>query len=440
MILRLLYIIPIALFIKCSSNPVSDTLDGWKKNQDSRYWYGVSIIDKANADLNIQKTARNEAIADIASQIKIKINQDFKKIIQENDYEIKEYSTQILESQIENNLEQVEILDYKDLGDTYMLYARLSKNKYYAKIESQRENAKKVALDYINKIFSPSAESFRNLSKAESEIFKYIDSPMSVIYKNKSQNLYLLIQSLKEDMINNISIKPSQYEKNIKNLIPSNDLITVNVFESDTNMPISNIPLFSEINNGIDYCYTNDRGECDFYIDKKFINKDLVQHMYIGVDQAKLYGNEYLENHFDTKVDINLLPLKVCLEVDEYNLNNKVLHPYIEPVIKEFLIKELNLEFSKSNTDCDMFIYVSATTKSVNEGPNEYGIYQVFGNATIDVNFLNKEESVLNLAINNIQGASFNSEKQAATKSLENISNKIFNETLVELVSILKQN
>ena len=195
---------------------------------------------------------------------------------------------------------------------------RLSKNNYYSKIESKRENAKKSALEYISKVSSPSAESFRNLSKAESEISQYIDSPISVIYNNKNQNLYLLIQSLKDDLFNSISIKSNQYDKNIKNLIPSNDLITISVSDLENDIPISNIPLFSKINNGIDYCSTNDEGECSFYINKDFINKDLVQHMYIGVDQVNLYGNEYLENHYNTKVDINLLPVKVCLEVDEY--------------------------------------------------------------------------------------------------------------------------
>ena len=92
MIFKPFHIIILALFISCASNPVSETLNNWKKQQNSRYWYGIAIIDKKNIDLNIQNTARNEAIADIASQIKIKIKQDFKKVTKENNYEIKEYS------------------------------------------------------------------------------------------------------------------------------------------------------------------------------------------------------------------------------------------------------------------------------------------------------------------------------------------------------------
>jgi len=437
---RLFHIIIPIFFISCASNHISETLNSWKRQQNSQYWYGIAIIDKESMDLNIQQTARNEAIADIASQIKIKIKQDFQKVTEENNYEITEYSKQVLESQIDNNLEEVEIIDYKDLGDTYMLYARLSKEKYYSKIKIKRKNAKKMALEYISKASYPSAEGFRYLYKAESEISKYIDYPISVFYDNKSQDLYSLIQSLKDGMLNRISIDANEYTKNIKNLIPTSDFVTFRVFDLENNKPISNIPLFSNINDGLDYCTTDINGECDFYINKKFINKDLTQYMYVGFNQAELYGNDPSDNYSSLKVDINLVPVNVFLEVDEYNLKNKVLHNYIKPVVKEFLIKEFNLEFLNNKSNCDLLIYINATTSSANESPNEYGIYQVFGNATIDVRFKDKEESILNLAINNIQGASFNSARQAGEKSLQSISDKIFNETLIELVSILKQN
>ena len=440
MIFKPFHIIILALFISCASNPVSETLNNWKKQQNSRYWYGIAIIDKKNIDLNIQNTARNEAIADIASQIKIKIKQDFKKNTEENNYEIKEYSKRVLESQIDNNLEEVEIIDYKDLGDTYMLYARLSKEKYYSKIKMKRENAKKVALEYISKASYPSAEAFRYLYKAESEILKYIDYPISVFYNNKSQDLYSLIQSLKEGMLNRISIETNEYNKNIKSLIPTSDFVTFRVFDLENNKPVSNIPLFSKINDGLDYCTTDINGECDFYINKKFISKDLRQYIYVGFNQAELYGYNPTDNYSSLKVDINLIPVSVYLEVDEYNLNNKTLHPYIKPAIKEFLMKEFNLEFSNNKSDSDLLFYVNVNTSSANENPNEYGIYQVFGNATIDVKLKNQQESILSLAINNIQGASFNSANQAGEKSLQNIRDKIFNETLVELVSILQQN
>ena len=66
----------IFLFIQCASNPVSETLESWQIERDNKnYWYGVSIISKKPNIDNIQEVARNQAIAEIASQIKININQ-----------------------------------------------------------------------------------------------------------------------------------------------------------------------------------------------------------------------------------------------------------------------------------------------------------------------------------------------------------------------------
>ena len=71
--IRQLYIIFLILFFKCASSPVSDTLDDWKKQQSKRYWYGIGIVDKKEQVDNLQESARNRAIAQIASQIKIKL-------------------------------------------------------------------------------------------------------------------------------------------------------------------------------------------------------------------------------------------------------------------------------------------------------------------------------------------------------------------------------
>ena len=79
-------------FLGCGFNSLSSQLNNWKNNQDNNnYWYGIAIIHKSNQE-NIQEIARNEAIAEIASQIKIQINQNFKRVVKENNYKINEYS------------------------------------------------------------------------------------------------------------------------------------------------------------------------------------------------------------------------------------------------------------------------------------------------------------------------------------------------------------
>ena len=191
--------------IKCSS--VSSTLGEWEEKYDSNnYWYGTDVIHKSNQE-NIHKIAREEAINEIATQINVKISNDYKKTIVEKNYKIeKNIVVQNLQSQVNNNLEDIEIVEFKDFKDKYMLLARLSKSKYYASVKRKRENAKSLAMEHVKRASDISFQSFRYLSKAKNIISPYMDYPISVQYNNKVENLYILIERLVSDMLENIVI------------------------------------------------------------------------------------------------------------------------------------------------------------------------------------------------------------------------------------------
>ena len=62
------------------------------------------------------------------------IRLNIKKFVQFKNYNINDYSLQIVNSRINMNIEDIEIVHFKDSHDSYMLLARLSKNKYYDNI------------------------------------------------------------------------------------------------------------------------------------------------------------------------------------------------------------------------------------------------------------------------------------------------------------------
>ena len=128
------------------------------------------------------------------------------------------------------------------------------------------------------------------------------------------------------------------------------------------------------------------------------------------------------------------------MEVSEENLGQKNLHPYIEPILKEYFITNFNSNFITDKEKSDINIKVSVSTRTNMNQPNEFGVYQTFADATIDVKINSQQESILKIAINDIQGADFTSFSEAGHKALKKIRNKIFGETLPELVSILNKN
>ena len=423
--------------IKCNS--VSSSLSDWEKMYDSNfYWYGTAVIHKSNQE-NIHKIAREEAINEIATQISVTINNSYNKTFIENNYQIeKNLVIQNLQSQVNNNLEEIEIVEFKDFKNKYMLLARLSKSKYYASVKRKRENSKNTAMEYVNKSEGISFQSFTKLAEAKSIIYPYMDYPITIQYNNKDENLYSLIEWKISDMLDNINIEMKADEKRIKKFI-NKDPIRVKVINKNNNTGIKNIPLFSNFNNKIDYCITNNYGECEFFIDESYLSNVSTQYLYVGVDKNRLYNDDFDSTYFKNKINIIVEPINIALNIKDYNFNASLSQSYIEPVVKEFLIKESNVNFIKDVSKSDLIISIISKTRSSDKTANEYGIFQAFCDSSIDVKFSDKDEPILTLKVTS-KGVDFNSIEQAGHKAIEKNSQIIFNETLVDLVSILTQN
>ena len=72
--------------------------------------------------------------------------------------------------------------------------------------------------------------------------------------------------------------------------------------------------------------------------------------MKINIDRESLYKNTKEFNYLDYQVILNLEPINIYIEVSEENLGRKNLHPYIEPIVKEYFItvlREVMLLFLK---------------------------------------------------------------------------------------------
>ena len=78
-------------------------------------------------------------------------------------------------------------------------------------------------------------------------------------------------------------------------------------------------------------------------------------------------------------------------------------------------------------------------TRSVSDTPNDYGIYQVFGDVTISISNGETGEEILKRSFNKIQGSDFQSNKEAANQSLKKISEKITEDFLAEIIEFIKE-
>ena len=437
MIIRQFYILLLFIFISCASNPLSENINSWNSQKSDDYWYGTAIISKKNFDgQNIHKQATSQAISDIASQIKISIKSDFEIVVKEKNYEIDESSLYILNTRVDNNIEDIEILDFKNLEGSYILFARLSKDKFYSSLKRKSEIAIDIAKNYINDSKEPSLLSFQNLLNAEKEIIPYLDYSIEAKINGVDVNLYSFIQNTINDLLNRIKIEPSQSKVYIKKLGYNNELVTVKVYDANTNKSLSNIPLVFSINEKNEKCISNKDGQCSFNIQSQYISDQKNQNIAIAIDRESIFKQSDKYGFIiDSQIELEIVPTKIFLDIEEYNLDSKSSQSYIAPKIKEFFIKKYSVEFVDNISNSDLSIKIFANTRKIGSTKNEYGIYQVYSDANI---YLEKNgEKITEISVNDIKGADFSSFNQAGNKSLEKLSKTFLKKTLPAIVDIL---
>ena len=437
MIIRQFYILLLFIFISCASNHLSENINSWNSQKNDDYWYGTAIISKKNFDgQNIHKQAASQAISDIASQIKISIKSDFEIVVKEKNYEIDESSLYILNTRVDNNIEDIEILDFKNLEGSYILFARLSKDKFYSSLKRKSKIAIDIAKNYIKDSKEPSLLSFQNLLNAEKEIIPYLDYSIEAKINGVDVNLYSFIQNTINDLLNRIKIEPSQSKVYIKKLGYNNELATVKVYDANTNKSLSNIPLVFSISEKNEKCISNQDGQCSFNIQSQYISNQKNQNISIAIDRESiLKQSDKYGFIIDSQIELEIVPTKIFLDIEEYNLDSKSSQSYIAPKIKEFFIKKYSVEFVDNISNSDLSIKIFANTRKIGSTKNEYGIYQVYSDANI---YLEKNgEKITEISVNDIKGADFSSFNQAGNKSLEKLSKTFLKKTLPAIVDIL---
>ena len=184
-------------------------------DSNSNHWIGVGIIEKPFSG-NIREAARSQAVNEIGSQISIKISSNFTSVMTEYNYDVNEFSKSIIDSRVENNLGDIEYINFHEDEYRFYVQAKLSKQKYYESLAKKRENAVQAALGYIKRADNElNGESFNLLQSAMDEIIQFMDEPLHIQYEGKSQNLYSLIKLMFQDKVNRIQLVPAQNDVNI---------------------------------------------------------------------------------------------------------------------------------------------------------------------------------------------------------------------------------
>ncbi len=157
MINKIITIIGLTLLFACKTKdvakiaPDSDVLKPfWVKNRpiNSLDYVGIGVA-KINPDVNYIESAKNNALSDLASEIKVNLESNTVYIQTERDGIFKEDFRSTIKTTAATQIEGYEIVDsWQDVNE-YWVYYRLSKADYLKRIEDKRLNAKRTSLAHL---------------------------------------------------------------------------------------------------------------------------------------------------------------------------------------------------------------------------------------------------------------------------------------------------
>jgi hypothetical protein len=425
------------LFLSCSSESIQPQPDWVNRiNQNDDYWYGVGISNK-HSSTNSRDDARTKASVEISSQISVQLSSKFTNVKTEYNFDINEYTKSVVESRVENNLKNIEYINFYEDDEHYYVEARLSKELYYKTIELERDNAVQTVLKLINKVNNSfSGQSFQLLQDAFDEIYPYLDVPIYAEISGENVNLYSYLKLKFIQLSDRIKIMLPPKKLEFTYGIGKKQSTSITCIDNNSNQPIKGIKLKIQSMNEShsQQVMTNSDGIATFNIPNadsfKRIDNIIISPFF---EELTIYSG----NGKSTSLNIFYHPPIIQLQIDEYIFGNKQTSSIVEANIKSYFAEKLSANFSSSNPHVLIKGEVSTSKKSDNA--NEWGIYQTHSNITLWVSDVQTNSEIYSTSLTNIQGADFTSNENSAKHSLKNLSEKLETSELIEILSQLQQ-
>ncbi len=457
MIQRIYILLAFIFFYSCSivSQSSNDTIPTksppiWITQQPNinHSWVGIGYADKT--DDSYREISRKRATVEIAEQIKVQIISEFNDVMTELNSEDSEYSQSIIESRLDMMMEDAKIMDFYETRSGYYVYMELDKETYYRKLNLKKEKAMEVALDFISDADNNlSVESFDYLSRAMTEINPFLNMTLDVEYpigSGNTTNLYSAINILSRKITNRIVISSNKDEVTLIIGEWSENEFLIKCEDLNTGKAIPGIPLKASLNDlDLNQAITSDENGLASFNLFELTENTPVQYFHVELDLSNIKGNTFITKPVKTSIKVNaLLPPKpvIFFSIDENILGKENTNPMVTPLIKEFFRNYFDATFTDKKSTSTLALTISLNVVPKSKKKNEYGLYQVYADASITLFDSKKDKEFFQKSINNIQGADFTSLEGAARVSLEKMSEKlesdIFEQISVSLDEILE--
>lgn len=404
-----------------------------KRPVENFFWHGIGFALKDNG--RFIDLARERAIHEIASQIKIDIESELDIIVKDTDGKLENTISSMSKSRVNLLLPQLELVDTYETKNGLYYYLKLNKEQYKNEMVRLKKNAVTTALGYLREAEDNfSINSLVYIQKAYNEIIPFNDEPIDVTYRGDKNNLYSLIKIKANDIYNRISINASVKSKTMITFVEEENYIKFQVVDKITNNVLEYVPI-KLVFEDIDYMLTTDNeGKGKFLIPRLIYPQ--IYNVFYHVDVEALYedysnSDLVIFNDFkESSISFEYKKAKAIIISEEKNLNKPLTDKIIEPAIKSTL--KDNIDFVTE--DADILIKAVSNTIKKAERVNENYPYFTYGNVSVSIQNLSNDKQFFNSSYSNIKGADFSSIEIAGIRSYDALSDIIVKDLKSQLI------
>ncbi len=411
-----------------------------QRPESSEYYIGIGYASKTEHPTDFQKAARDNALSDIASQIKVRINSDFLQKVVEQGGVVSDDIKSFVHSSTKADLEGYEQVDSYETPTEYWVYYRLSKAKYKALKEAHLNKARALSLDFFRK--GRQAEKKGDVAKAL--LFYFQSIPPIEKYVNESleaeidgQHIYLFneIYASLQRLLGALKLEALDPEVQGKLGRPLAKPLRVRVTfaRQSSSRAVRNMPVVFSFTRGdgdlITRAFSNAQGVAVTRI-LRLTSADPLQIVQATIDLKKMVNEEnpsiVLKGIMSslvapsTRFLIHVAGLTAFVQTDERCLGKPVSVKQLEPALKNALGNH-GFTFSPTAAKADYLIKVKASAR---QGAEMYGLHSAFVNLTFSVIDLKTGQEIYKSALDNVKGIDLTYER-AGLKALGNAARKI---------------
>lgn len=419
------------------------------------YYIGIGVAQREEADRDYIQIAKDNALNDLASQIKIIIAGEVIRKVVEKSGLVEENFISHIRSSTKAELEGFELVDTWEDKNEYWVYYRLSKSVYERGKQLKLTKAISLSLDLFSN--AKANEKANNIEKALlfylqslNPIEKYVNEPLETHFEGSRIFLMNEIYSSVQYLLSKIELRPIGSKRNAKIGQPLKNPLEVSaiyISENGSEIGISNLPLkFSFIRGSgelVNRVRTDRFGKGRCQVSKitatdkiQLVKVELDVFSCVNLDSASVILQSIISSLLipKTRFALNVSGLSVFVEAEEIHYGQKLSVQHIEPALKNYL-SEKGFVFFDDISKSDLIIKVKAESK---KGSEIYEMYSAFVDLTISILDITSGDEIYKNSLHDIKGIDLDYNK-AGLKAFENAAKKVNENIAPDLIQRIQK-